>query len=648
MRSAHTSGLGGCWQGLLQHSVHVQSAVLGIWCCVGRGEVATADADLYCPVRCRNDAHQLHMGLDRLPADLAVCPFCREGADKLQYELSLYLAIQQSVEHLRAAEAEVAEGAATAAGDVGKPRGRALRRAGAALAPKAAAGTGSGARPSAARQHGQAGPCQAQPKCSLNSDDKAARQGKRALVTAEAARCEKRAQPAAEDKGLVAGGGAAQGQAADAAAQAAGAATEPAEAAAQAPAQAAAQVLAAGSRKRGRPCKAPAEAAAQVSAAGSRRRGRPCKAPEEAAAHALAEAAAQVPAAGSRRRGRPCKEPATAIRSQPMALRQEHSAHSLLGKWAADGRDPDSSPRVKQTRRESPVFQPEDFGAPAGALGGAEGRTMFSAEAPAEGAGAAVLPVAEPAAGGQHTQGQEHRSPAAQPGDKGGAPAEPLVGAEDRPQPGAEDRPQPGAADAAEDAGAERTCQTGAAAAAANKAGIRAPLAADCAAAGGGGQETSAGGSVGPGGDLAAVDVRHGGRCPAAEAAADLAAAATLGVVQATAAGMPEAGLQGAVPAGLWAAGGSDPPFPTSEAVTASPAAAVKAEDVGTLAEDATATLRTAVSGGKGLGARSEGPCSGRSLLAAVSPGSDCPKPSPKSRLARTANWGSLFNWASC
>ena len=617
--------------------------------------------------------------------------FCREGADKLQYELSLYLAIQQSVEHLRAAEAEPAEVAATApevsataAAAVGRPRGRAVRRAGAAPALKAVAGTGSGTRLGAARQHGQAGLCQAQPTSDCNSDIKAARQSKQALQTAEPATCKSRAQAAAEDKGLVAGGGAARGQAADVAAQAARAGTEPAEADAQAPAEAAAQVPAAGSRKRGRPCKAPAavpaqalaEAAAQVPAAGSRRRGRPCKAPAEAAAQAPAEAAAQVPAAGCRR-GRPHKEPATAVRSQSMVLCQEYSAPSLLGKRAADGGQPGSSPRAKQTCRESPVIKPEDGGAPAGGLscaeshtppsaeatadgagflGGAEGRTPFTAEATADGAGflggaegvgAAVLPSAEPAAGVPCTQGQTCRSPAVEPKAEG-APAQLLVGAggstegqkhrSPAAQPGAtgapaqfldgaEDTAPPGAADAAEDAGAECTSQADATAAA-DEAGTRDLLAARRATAGGAGHETPVGANVGRGNNLTAADIGHGGRGPAAEAAADLEAIAALGLGQATAANVPE---DGAIP---WAASGFGPPLPTFEAVAATIAAAVKADDAGALAGPATAALRSAVSGGNCL----------------VPTRSGCPKSTPKSRLARTAGsaWGSLFGWASC
>ena len=519
--------------------------------------------------------------------------FCREGADKLQYELSLYLAIQQSVEHLRAAETEAAEVAATAAAAVGRPRGRAVRGAGAAPAPKAAAGAGSGTRLGAARQHGQAGLGQAQPTSDCNSDIKAARQSQHALGTAEAATCKQRAQAAAEDEGLVDGGGAARGQAAGAAAQAARAAAEPAEAAAQVPAEAAAPVPAAGSRKRGRPCKAPAAVPAQASA----------------------EAAAQVPAAGSRR-GRPRKEPATAVHAQSMVLCQD-SAPSLLGKQAAEGGQPGSSPRVKQTRRKSPVIKPEAGGAPARSLGGAEGYNPFSAEATAEGAGAAVLPVAEPAAGGS-TQGQTRRSPAVEPGSQGG-PAQLLDGAEDT--------APPGAADAAEDAGAERVCQTDAAAAA-DEAGTRDLLAAHRAAAGGAGHETSVGANVGRGDNLTAADVvGQGGRGPAAEAAADLEAIAALGLGQATAANVPE---DGAI---LWAASGCSPPLPTFEAVAATIAAAVKADDAGALAGPATAALRSAVSGGNYL----------------VPTRSGCPKSTPKSRLARTAGsaWGSLFGWAS-
>ena len=544
----------------------------------------------------------------------------REGADKLQYELSLYLAIQQSVEHLRAAEAEAAEAAAAApavggprgrawrlrtaeaeaaeaaapaAAAVGKPRGRAQRKAGAALAPKAAAGAESSAGPSAARQHGQAEPSQAQSYID-NSNDKAAWQSEHALVAAEAAEGRREhAQAAAEDKGLVAGGGAAQEQAADAATQAAGAAAEPAEAAAQVP----------------------------------------------------AKAVAQVPAAG-RRRGRPRKGPATAVHAQPMVLCQEAADHSQLGKRAAEVWEPDSRPGVKQTRRKRPVVKPEDGGASAGSLGGAEGCTPFSAVATAEGVDAAVLPAAEPAAVVQCNQGQKRRIPAVGPGHEGaerrkqGASAELLVGAEGL--------STLGAAVAAEGAAAERTCQASAAAAA-DKAGTGALHAADCAAAGGGGRGTSKGEGVGPGHIVAAADVRQSSRGPATQAAADPAAIATLGLVQATAAGMPGAGAQGAVPAGLWAAGGCGPPIPTCEAVAAEPTAAVKADDVGMPGGPATAALGTAVPGGSSLGPCSERPCVGRSPLAAVAPRSDCPKPSPESRLARTAGWGSLFSsrWAS-
>ena len=538
--------------------------------------------------------------------DLGVYLFCREGADKLQYELSLYLAIQQSVECLRAAEAQVAEVAATAAADAGKPRGgRALRKAGAALAPKAAAGTG----PIAAEQQSQAGPCQAHATSNCNSINKAARQSKHALATSEAAACTKHAQAAAEDTGLVAGGGIALGQAAYAAAQAAaGAAAEAAEA---------------------------AEAAAKVPAAGSRRRGRPPKRlPQEA--HP--------------------KRPATAVPAQPTVLCQEASGPSLLGKRAAEGGRPDSSPRVKQPRRDSPVVDAEDGGGPArvlggaegrtplgaeataegaGPLGGAEGRTPFSAEATAEGAGAAGLPAAEPAAGVQRTQRQKRSSPAVEPGAEG-APAQLLAGAEEW--------AQPGAADAAEDAGAVRIGQTGGAAAA-DKAGSSALHADERAAAGGGDKGAPAGGSVGPGDNLAAADVMYGRRGPATEAAAQPAASATLGLVPATAAHVPDAGWQGAWPAGLGAASGCGPPLPTSEAGGAT----AKADDVGTLAGPAAAALRTAVSCSNSLGACSEGPRGGRSPLAAVSPRSDWPMAPPKSRLAQTAGWRSLFSsrWTS-
>ena len=516
----------------------------------------------------------MHTGLAAVcwRPDLAGCPFCSEGADKLQYELSLYLAIQQSVEHLRAAEVEAAEVAATAAADLGKPRVRTLRKAGAAPAPKAAAGTCSGTGPSAARQRGQAEPRQAQPNSTANSVPQAARRSKRALVTAEAAAFTDPGQAAAEDRGLVPGGGVAQGQVADAAAQAVGAAAEP------------------------------------------------------------AEAAAQVPAAGSRRRGRPRKVPATAVPAQPMALCQEPPGQSLLGKRAAEGGQPDSSPSVKQTHRDSPVVKAEEGSGPAGCPGGgAEGRTLFgavatadgagapggaegrppsSAVATAEAAGAAGLPAAEPAAGVQRSQVQKPKSPAVEPGADD-APAQPLTDAEGRAPPGAAD--------------------------AADLAGTRALLAADCATAGGGRRGAPVGGGVGPGDNLVAADVRQGGTGPAAEAAADSAATATLG--SATAAGMPDAGLQGAVPAELWTASGCSPLSPTSGAV----AATVKAEDVSTLGGTATAALQTAVFGGNNLGACSKGPCGGKSPLAAVPPVSDCPKATPKSRLAQTTRWRSLF-----
>ena len=137
---------------------------------------------------------------------------------------------------------------------------------------------------------------------------------------------------------------------------------------------------------------------------------------------------------------------------------------------------------------------------------------------------------------------------------------------------------------------------------------------------------------------MAAADIRQGGKGPAIEAAANLEAIAALGLVQATAANVPDAGQQGAMPAGLWAASGCGPP--TSEAM----AAIVKADDLGTAAGPATAAPGTTLSGGNSWGVCSEGPFAGRSPPAAASPGSECPKPSLKSCLARTAGWGSLLS----